>query len=321
MQARSPLSVLPQGRVQSSPPSSEASGISVVNPVLRTANPSRGDYPPLTVEMVNKLASSTELENQWLKALESLAHREGTVLDITEDVLGYSDQSELTAVREGVLDVRCSDLFLALERQATWPAVLSLESFLRDGAVAAVNTKTRLGMVKVWCVVVAMNAGEEVIRPVALALELWFGLDVRSLSCSGNGTESIAMVAGMRARAYCEYLWSCVLLAVEEQSNEAFWDWRRTGRLCHVHATARCPTSTWSGAMLSVPHPAGARRSDVNAFCVDSDESDEEGFEELVRADVLKAFNSFAGSGMGSDVGEKLLTRAEAFSRANAARA
>lgn len=300
-ESRTSLGPLRQGRA--SPVSSdidELDDIPVVNPALLTGRVNREDLPMLTVDMVKLVSSSTEFENRWANLLRSLAQREGTVFDITAEMMGYGDQAALTAIRKSKLDVRSNDLVVALADRAEWPILLMVESYLRDGAVVAVDRGTRLAFVKMWCAVVATNVGEEAIRAVALALELWFGFDVRGASCSGNGTEGIAMVSGLRCRAYHEYLWSNVLLALERQSNDVYWDWRRVSGLCHVHITGRCPKSTWPGEHVVTPNPSETEWTDVNAFIVD-DESDGDDMEDAVQADVTRGFEPWKRSGIESE--------------------
>lgn len=231
----------------------------------------KGDpCPPLTTHQANLMAEVGITNERWLKLLTSLAHREGTVFDITADMLAYEDQGMLTKVREGgMLDVRVIHLHQCVDGSATWPVVLAVEYWLREGVMMAADEVTRMAHVKLWCLVTAMAVGEEAVRGVALALEGWYTFDKYDAACSGKSNEMIAKVSMMRSRLCYEYMWSQVMLSLERASGQVFWDWRRTEQKCWVHEGLECEKHGWTSADLVLPRPA--EESDFFEFVRDWD--------------------------------------------------
>jgi len=248
----------------------------------------KGDQcPALTSHQVCLLSATTIVNNRWQDLLRSLADREGTILDVTADMLAYEDQTMLKKVRSGgVLDVRVPHLYQSLHGNAPWPTVLAVESWLRDGVMAAGDEESRLSHVKMWCLVVGSAVGEEAVRSVALSLEGWYAFDKHDAACSGRSNEMIAKVSYIRSRLCHEYMWTQVMLSLEKASGEVFWDWRRTEKHCFVHTKLQCEKKGWGTADLVLPRPAD--ESDFFEFirgwdelvqtrdgCIDGDEWEE----------------------------------------------
>jgi len=202
-----------------------------------------------------RLAGSADVRRNWVKVLQSLRDREGTVVDVSSDILSYTNSEALKAVREGPLDVRVGHVHMVLRDTASWPVVLSVESWLRDAVTMAETREHKYSALTLWSLVVANVGGEEAIRSVAQHAEAWSRFDVAECSCSGGGNMTEARVMAKRALSKYECLWADVLLAVERASVEVFWDWRRVDAGCLRHPTGGCVKRKFSPLLPSVGKP------------------------------------------------------------------
>jgi|ERR1700761_795735 len=196
-----------------------------------------------TVDQMITIGEMRTTNDSWLKILMSLRDREGTVLDVTREMLEYEDQESLRSVRHGVLDVYTSHVFCALHGTSTWPTTLSVESWLRDCLMSNDRGRSQKAALILWCIVVSRAVGEEAIRDVVRAVHEWFSFSEFDAACSRGGTECSAKIALVEARLYKEHLWVKVLSNVERASADAFWDWRRADLACHVHGCGLCPNA------------------------------------------------------------------------------
>ena len=244
-EGRKPLGSVKQGRVwlETATEVPEEDLLPVVDPatILRVGDP----CPPLTVQYAVCQSQARDTNDRWVQLLQSLGAREGTVLDVTGEMLAYEDYAALTRVRTGALDVRTAHLYSSLVGKAGWPTVLAVESWLRDGVAAERDNLTRLALAKLWCCVLAQAAGEEAVRSVAVKLESWWGFDVQHASCSGRSSYMIDRVSRVRALLVKESMWTEVQLALEEASNDVLWDWRRVDLSCSVHPSLECEKIGW----------------------------------------------------------------------------
>lgn len=273
---RSPLVSMSQGRAgdKIAPADSDDEGldIPIVDPVALHRVGEKVELP-LTLQFCEAVADTKFMRERWVSVLQTLTAREGTVLDITEAMMSYEGQAALTAVRTGSLKVTQYQLHSALMNSAKWPVVLAVESWLRDSVMMAEDDRARLTAAKLWCLVMVGAVGEEAVRAVALHLESWYAFDRNSASCSGRGSQMIARVAYMRSMLCADYMWTQVMLAVEQASSDALWDWRREVKRCYIHPKLDCEKKAWETADLVLPHPA--TESDFFAF-VNQDGGDEE---------------------------------------------
>ena len=217
----------------------------IVDPSTMLTLGSKGEQggARLTTTDMNTIAEMRMYRDQWVKIISSLQDREGTLLDITADMMAYEDQDALRDVRFKPLDVRTSHMFSALSGTATWPTVLAVESWLRDCMMTTVIGRHDVNAAMLWCIVVARAVGEEGIRDVARRMNEWYSFDVKEAMCSRGGTDATATIAMNTARMYKEFLWLKVLEQVESCSVEAFWDWRRADYGCMRHGCGKCPNA------------------------------------------------------------------------------
>ena len=198
------------------------------------------------------VAGTRRVREEWVRLLGELRDREGTIVDVTADMMAFEDQRALSAVRDTPLEVRTNHLFLVLQGLSAWPATLSVEGWLRQ-ALASVASVERLAVLMLWGVVVAKAVGPEGIREVALAAESWKRLDMCKLGCSGRSDSVVAKAAHLQASAIEAAQWSRVLLAVDRASVECFWDWRRATMECCVHPKIDCPHHGWLAPGIILP--------------------------------------------------------------------
>jgi hypothetical protein len=208
-----------------------------------------------TTDMMVVLAGSADMRRNWTKLLQSLRDREGTVVDVSSDIMAYTNQEALKAVREGPLDVRAGHVHMVLRGQGVWPVVLSVESWLRDAVTVAETKEHQYAALTLWCLAVANVGGEEAIRNVLQHAEAWSRFDLGESACSGGGNMTIARVMVKRAFAKAEGLWTDVLLSIDRASSDVFWDWRRVDFGCRVHATGRCPAKRFELILPAIGRP------------------------------------------------------------------
>lgn len=213
----------------------------IVDPAHILTTESRNGGVKFTIDQMVTLGEMGDINRRWIKLLQSLRDREGTLVDITADMMAYEDQAALTRVRTGPLDVRTQHVFCSLHGTASWPTVLAVECWLRDAILAAEKVIVQKAALTLWCLVVARAVGEEGTREVLQRAEVWYGFDVGAASCSRGGNDMVAAVALRQATGYKEFLWTKVMLAVDNASSECFWDWRRVENNCLVHGSKKCP--------------------------------------------------------------------------------
>ena len=247
--------------------------------------PTVGQKPkavPFSLDQMVTVGSMKEAHTRWAKIVQTLRDREGTVYDITGDMLSCEDQTSLTAVREGRILVYADHVFAAVRGTATWPTVLAVESWLRDALMMSEEEKIRKVAVMLWSVVTANAVGAEAIRAVVHHCEQWTGFDVRAALCGGKCTEIVSAV--LKRRAYCahDHLWTNIMLAVDRASEEAFWDWRCAPRKCWLHQEGKCGRAETTNYDVSTTPPlrqpltqSGAREMNYEDDLDDEDVDDE----------------------------------------------
>jgi hypothetical protein len=217
----------------------------VVNPadILTTeSNVGKGGIP-FAIDQMVAMGEMRMTNDSWMKIIRSLGDREGTVYDMTADLLGYEDQEALSAVRrpESPLDVKTHHVFTALTGQSTWPTTLSVEYWLREAVMTAGRPREQKAALMLWGIVVAKAVGEEAIRDVVATTASWYNFHEEDAVCSKGGSEGVAFIVSASARLYREYLWLKVLEEIEDASAQAFWDWRRVVYGCYRHGCGKCP--------------------------------------------------------------------------------
>lgn len=224
--------------------------IPIVNPAEILTVGSGKQAIRFNVDQMCTLAGMVDVRKRWAKLGEVLrSDREGTLFDVTANMINFEDQAALTQVRTGELDVRTEHVFMALRGVAEWPTVLSVEAWLRDAIMIAERAEVQSAAVTLWCLVVAEAVGEEGIRDVFELVGCWAEHDLVKESCSGGASEMLAAVAVKMAFVRGESLWVDVMIAVDEASVECFWDWRRVEKGCRVHPNGKCVRPPYRGRM------------------------------------------------------------------------
>lgn len=210
---------------------------------------------PFSVSQMVALGEMRGTNDQWRKLVQTLSDREGTVIDVTEDILGYHDQASLTEARQVHADIEATHVCAALRGNASWPTFVRVESWLRDGIMAEQVPRHRAAALRLWSICLASVAGPEALRKVVEATTEWVTYDVKDAQCSGRGSDMIATVAWKRALLYSDWLWTGVMFAVDRASAEVLWDWRKTERACYTHAHVDCPNGLGGKeGMEEMPH-------------------------------------------------------------------
>ena len=241
---------------------------------------------PFTTSQMVALAEMRGANDEWRKLVQELSGREGTMVDVSEDILGYEDQASLREAREGPLRVEATHVMAALRGHASWPAFVGVECWLRDAIQVEQTTRHRVAAVKLWCLCIAKVSSPEAARWVVEATVNWAAYNVDDAQCSGKGSDMVATVAWKRAMMYKEWMWTVVMLASDRMSSEVLWDWRKFDRSCHTHAKLECVFGVGGqGGMDELPHqsmvPGGySGNSESLAGVVDEEESAEESDDE-----------------------------------------
>lgn len=202
-----------------------------------------GEKPriPFTQSQMLSLGEMRGTNDRWRQLVQSLGEREGTIYDVSGDIIGYEDQASLTEARvQATVDVEATMVFAALRGTASWPDTIRVECFLRDSIMVESTCRSRVAALKLWGIVVATISGPEVIRRVVEMANDWAKFKPEEAQCSDRGTDMVAHVAWRRATAYQDYLWTNVMLAVDVASADVFWDWRRVSKSCFAHSALEC---------------------------------------------------------------------------------
>lgn len=257
---------------------------------------------PFSVSQMVALGEMRGTNDQWRVLLSALRAREGTVVDIGEELLMYEDQASLKEARQGPLDgVEARHVMAAMRGVADWPTVVRVEAWLRDGIMLEQTARHRASAIRLWCLCVARVASPEAVRGVVEATTEWATYDLKDAQCSGRGSDLIANVAWKRAMLYNEWLWTGVMFAVERGSYEAFWDWRKVDKACFTHPGLECKHGLGGeSGMDEMPDqsmvPGGYSGNQLTLFDaiggggklaktgdeVESDDGEESGCEELI---------------------------------------
>jgi hypothetical protein len=210
---------------------------------------------PFSVSQMVTMGEMRSVKESFEKLVQCLNDREGTIVDVTEDILGYHDQVSLTEARQIHEEIECHHVGAAVRGEASWPTLIRVESWLRDGIQMEDVPRNRAAAIRLWCLSMAVVAGPESVRKVVEATTEWVKYDLRDAQCSGGGSDMIARVAWKRAMLYSDWLWTGVMFAVDRASSDVLWDWRRTDRACYTHACARCPNGLGGkNGMDEMPH-------------------------------------------------------------------
>jgi hypothetical protein len=219
----------------------------VVDPanILTTESTEGKGGIPFTIDQMMAMGEMRMTNDSWMKIIMSLGDREGTVLDITADMLAYENQEALAAVRRTghPLDVKTHHVFAALTGQSTWPTTLSVESWLRDAVINAGRPREQKAALMLWGIVVAKAVGEEAIRNVVVQTSTWYNFVEEKHTCSKGGSEGVAVVVSASAKLYKEFLWLKIVEEIEDASAQSFWDWRRVDYGCFEHGCGKCPNA------------------------------------------------------------------------------
>ncbi|GKV53797.1 hypothetical protein SLEP1_g60312, partial [Rubroshorea leprosula] len=239
--ARLPLREVRQGSAESK--SSfvvDADELPIVNPsTIRTVGV---DVARLTTSYAVSAADSAFLRNRWISMLQHLqSDREDTVLDIRRSVEEYHDQAMLKRIKIGVLDVYTTHLHACINREAEWPWVFGVESWLRQGVALSTGDEVGMAMVKLWCLVTAATVGPEAVRGTCAALQTWYSYDIAKGACSKRGNEMQSAVSWGRSVMQRQHYWIMVQTALEQASDDSYGDHRRQEMECRVHGNGQCP--------------------------------------------------------------------------------
>lgn len=211
---------------------------------------------PFTVSQMVSLGEMRGTNDQWAKLVQTLGDREGTVVDITEDIMGYHDQASLTEAKQGPVMLEAPDVFAALRGQASWPTLIRVECWLRDVIQVEQIARHRVAALKLWSICIAMVGGPEALREVVGATTDFVRYDIKEAQCSGRGSDMVATVAWKRAMLYNEWLWTGVMMSVERMSRDVLWDWRKVDRSCYTHVKLDCAVvGERELDRVEVPHP------------------------------------------------------------------
>lgn len=194
-----------------------------------------------TTSQMMSLGEMRGTNDRWRQLVEALKSREGTIKDVSHDILENGDPVELIEARQGPLDVDVEMVFSVLRGRASWAELIRVECWLRDAVMMEQSARGRAAAVKLWAIALASYVGEEAIRQVVEKVGGWVVFKPEDEQCSGGGTDMVAQVAWRRAMSYHDYLWTAVMLAVDVASAEVLWDWRRSEHSCFTHSKLDCP--------------------------------------------------------------------------------
>jgi hypothetical protein len=245
---------------------------------------------PFSVSQMQVMGEMRSVKDHFANLVQTLSAREGTVVDVTSDILAYHDHASLTEARQGLPQIESYHVGAAVRGDADWPTVIRVECWLRDSIQAEQGSRNRMAAIRLWCLCVASFAGPESVRKVVEATIDWGTYSLKDAQCSGGGSDMVATVAWKRAMLYADWMWTVVMLHVDRSSEEALWDWRRVDKACYTHAGARCP-GTMMGKMSAPDIPSSERvpggysgnmPSLADVLDDDDESSDEEDGQDLI---------------------------------------